>query len=564
MILLSLCDNHDSGACILKDGELLFAVNEERLSRKKLQGGFPRLSIKECPRRTGIGPSAIDAVVFASRMTPTSVFRLLCSWHDSLRHSSSSFSYLLNAYIIYQVLFRFLKFPEFIDSFFSSKIIASRLARFGIYAPVHCIEHHEAHAAAAYYSGNSNEKTIVMTLDAMGDGVSVTVNIGCGNSMERVYEQSGFSAISTYYQRLTEFLGFAPLRHEGKITSLAAYGQLNEKLLALAQTNLRFSEKTKGFEYKNYVLPESPHSPMYEQLQGYSREDIAFNFQKNFEDEITKFITWWVAKLKIYRIAVAGGIFANVSLNQRIKDIEGVKNVYIFPHMGDGGLAVGSALAYARPKPFYLKNVYLGPEYDHGFIKSLLERQGIAHAFLEEEPLCEQIAVLLAQGKTVGHFNGRMEFGPRALGNRSILYRADDTTVMGWLNEKMDRSSFMPFAPVSLDHEAGSLYQGIDAVRYALRFMTLAVDCTAKMKQLCPAGVHLDGTARPQLLLKEDNPRLYRILEHYEKRKGVATVLNTSFNRHEEPIVCSPEDALKSFRECELDVLVLNNFLISR
>ncbi len=564
MILLSLCDNHDSGACILKDGELLFAVNEERLSRKKLQGGFPHLSIVECMRQTGIKPSAIDAVIFVSRMTPTSVLRILSSWHDSMRRKSSSFSYLLNAYIIYQAASHFLKFPEFVDGFFSSRIIASRMARFGIHAPVRCVGHHEAHAAAAYYSGNSDEKTLVVTLDAMGDGVSVTVNTGCGNSIERVYEQSGFSAISTYYQRLTEFLGFAPLRHEGKITSLAAYGRSNEKILALAQSNLRFSEKIGGFLYKNYLLPESSHSRRYKQLRDYSREDIAFNFQKNFEDELTKFITWWAAKLKIYRIALAGGIFANVSLNQRIKDIEGVQSVYIFPHMGDGGLAVGGALAYAKPKPFYLKNIFLGPQYESGPIRSLLEQKGMAYTFLEEEPLCERIAELLAQGKTVGHFNGRMEFGPRALGNRSILYRADDTTVMGWLNEKMDRSPFMPFAPVSPDHEAGSLYQDIDAVRYALRFMTLAVDCTERMKQVCPSGVHLDGTARPQLLLKEDNPRLYGILEHYQKKKGIATVLNTSFNRHEEPIVCSPEDALKSFRECELDVLVLNNFLILR
>lgn len=137
MIRLSPCDNHDSGACILKDNELFFAVNEERLSRKKLQDGFPRLSIEECLPQTGIGPSEIDAVVFASRMTPTAAFRLLCSWYDSLRHSSSSFSYLLNAYIIHQVIFRFLKFAEFIDSFFSSKIIVSSLARFGIHAPVH-------------------------------------------------------------------------------------------------------------------------------------------------------------------------------------------------------------------------------------------------------------------------------------------------------------------------------------------------------------------------------------------------------------------------------------------
>ena len=200
MILLSLCDNHDSGACILKDGEILFAVNEERLSRKKLQGGFPYLSVKACLQQTGIEPSAIDAIVFASRMTPTSVLRILSSWHDSLRHKSSSFSYFLNAYIIYQVILRFLKFPEWFDSFFAGRIIASRLARYGIRAPVHCIGHHEAHAAAAYYSGGSDEETLAVTLDAMGDGVSVSVSIGQGKELKRIYAQSGFCAISTYYQ----------------------------------------------------------------------------------------------------------------------------------------------------------------------------------------------------------------------------------------------------------------------------------------------------------------------------------------------------------------------------
>ncbi len=562
MIILGVCDNHDSGVCIYRDAELLFAVNEERLSRKKLQGGFPYLSIQECLRFTGINPSDVDVVVLASRMTPTAVLRLFSSWHDSLRHSRSSFSYFLNIYIIYQVIAHYLKFPEFLDEFFSRQIVGYRLARLGIRAPVHCVAHHKAHATGAYYSGGTTDKTLIFTLDAMGDGVSVTVNIGCGRDVERVYEQSGFSTISTYYSRLTEFLGFAPLRHEGKITSLAAYGHRNQKILALARTNLSFAEKTGGFICKNHFIPEDLNSGLYGQLKGYSKEDVAFNFQKNFEDEIVKFISWWVAKTGVFRISLSGGVFANVSLNHRIKGISSVESVHVFPHMGDGGLAVGAALGFIKPVPVLLKNVYLGPQYDNDLIRAYLKSNSIAHEFLDEEPLCEKVADLLAQGRTVGHFNGRMEFGPRALGNRSILYQANDPSAMDWLNKKMDRSSFMPFAPVSLDFEADNLYRNIDNVRNALRFMTVAVDGTDKLKQSCLAATHIDGTARPQLLSREDNPRLYRILEHYERRKGVATVLNTSFNRHEEPIVCSFQDALRSFKECALDALVLNNFLI--
>lgn len=562
MILLGLCDNHDSGACIFKDGELVFAVNEERLSRKKLQGGFPWLSIVACLEGTGIKPSEIDRVVLASLMTPTAGLRFFDGWHDTLRQRSSSFSYGLNAYILYQTVYHRLKFLERSDSFFSKRIIASRIAKIGIRAPISCIDHHEAHAAGAYYLSGDSQRTVIITLDAMGDGVSVTVSLGEGSHVRRVYEQPGLCAISTYYQRLTEILGFAPLRHEGKITSLAAYGRFNEKVLEIAKQCLSFSGQKQGFQYKNYIFPENRNSFPYKKLENYSREDIAFNFQKNFEDEITKFCVWWIKKLKVERLALAGGIFANVSLNQRMKEIQGIRQVYVLPHMGDGGLAVGGVLALLRPEPNRLKTIYLGPRYDNSLIRSLLETQGVSYFFLEEEALRERVADSLAQGKTVGHFDGRMEWGPRALGNRSILYRADDPSVMEWLNKKMDRSSFMPFAPVTLDLEAEDFYENIEAVRETQRFMTVAVDCTEKMKTSCPAAVHVDGTARPQILSRGDNPRLYGILEYYRKRTGVGTILNTSFNRHEEPIVCSPEDAVKSFKECNLDLLVLNNYLV--
>ncbi len=564
MITLSISDNHDSGACIFRDHELLFAVNEERLTRHKLQGGFPLLSIQACLQHTGILPSTVDHVLLASRMTPASMLRLLPSWHSGLRERESQFSFLLNLYIIYQVTLRHMRFPERIEAFLSGKIIAFRLGRLGIHAPVHCIDHHEAHAAGAYYSSGNNEKTLVFTLDAMGDGVSVTVNIGYGNELKRIYEQSGFSAIGTYYQRLTEFLGFMALRHEGKITSLASFGRFNEDIMAVAKSSLSFIKKTEGFNWKNHFIPESMKSGVYKQLKGYSREDVAFNFQKNFEDEIVKFVSYWVAKTDIFRVALAGGIAANVSLNHRIKDVKKIENVYVFPHMGDGGLAVGAGLAFLKPEPFCFRNVYLGPQYDNADIRSFLDNEKVTFTFLEEDSLCARVADLLAQGCTVGHFNGRMEFGPRSLGNRSILYRADDVSAMEWLNKKMDRSSFMPFAPISLDREAAGFYKGIDNMTYALKFMTFAVDGTDRLKDLCPAAAHIDGTARPQIVSMADNPRIYRILEKYEQKKGVATVLNTSFNRHEEPIVCSFQDALHSFNECALDVLVLNNFLIIR
>jgi carbamoyltransferase len=405
---------------------------------------------------------------------------------------------------------------------------------------------------------------LIFTIDAMGDALSVTVSIGKGTEIKRLYAQTGFSAISTYYTRLTEFLGFQPVRHEGKITSLAGYGKPQPALMALAQEALAFVPAKEGFNFKNHFVKESVNDAFHRKLKNYTREDIAYSFQENFEVATTKFVEFWVNKLNIAHVVLAGGAAANVSLNACINRIPGIKSLYIFPHMGDGGLALGAALGFLRPRPFYLKNIYLGSRYDDRYIRDILKKSGFQFSFLDEPPMCEKIARLIFEGKVVAHFNAHMEYGPRALGNRSILYRADDPSCQGWLNDWLKRSHFMPFAPMTLDSEADSLYIDIETIRYTLRFMNVAVECTNAMKQMSPGAVHIDGTARPQIVYKEDNPRIYKVLQIYQRLKKTATFLNTSFNRHEEPIVCSPDDAIKSFHECELDYLVLNNFLVSK
>ena len=439
-----------------------------------------------------------------------------------------------------------------------------KLSKLNIKAPVICIDHHYAHACSAYYTARNDCETLVFTADAMGDALSVTVNIGKENNVKRIFAQTGFSSMSTYYTRLTEFLGFQPVRHEGKITSLAGYGKFFSEALNLAKRQFRFVERKKGFNFKNHFLKESIDNSFHKKLKKYSREDIAYNFQKNFEQEVVNFVEFWARETRIPNVGLAGGAFANVSLNERINKINDINKLYIFPHMGDGGLSLGAALAFLKPAPFYFKNIYLGSEYDNRYIGKILSASGLNYSFLEEEDLCHKIANILYAGKVVAHFNGRMEYGPRALGNRSILYRADDPSCRDWLNVKLKRSHFMPFAPVSLDREVDNLYLDMDKIRYTLRFMNVAVDCTQEMKMKCPGAVHVDGTARPQILHNEDNPRLYRMLEIYKNLKGTSTIINTSFNRHEEPIVCSPEDAMKSFLECDLDYLVLNNFLVCK
>jgi carbamoyltransferase len=237
--------------------------------------------------------------------------------------------------------------------------------------------------------------------------------------------------------------------------------------------------------------------------------------------------------------------------------------------MGDEGLAVGAAFAMsvARGKASGVKiassklaDVYLGP----GFSATEIER-AVTEAGLEAERLSNverSIAELLAQGNVVARFDGRMEYGPRALGNRSILYQATDPSVNDWLNKQLKRTEFMPFAPVTLAEFADQCYGNLDGARYPAQFMTITVNCTDWMKKHCPAVVHIDGTARPQIIEERTNPTYYRILQEYRKLTGLPTLINTSFNLHEEPIVCTPDDAIRAFRQGHLDYLAIGKFLI--
>jgi carbamoyltransferase len=204
----------------------------------------------------------------------------------------------------------------------------------------------------------------------------------------------------------------------------------------------------------------------------------------------------------------------------------------------------------------------LGPEYSEREIEAALEQEGVAYQRYAEPELAETVADLLSPGKVVAVFRGRMEFGPRALGHRTILYQTTDPTVNDWLNKRLKRTEFMPFAPVTLEEHADKCYEGISSRRYAARFMTITCDCTSWMKQVSPAVVHLDGTARPQLVSREGDPFYYDVLSRYYQKTGIPSLINTSFNMHEEPIVCTPQDAIRAFLQGHLDNLVIGPFLV--
>jgi len=301
----------------------------------------------------------------------------------------------------------------------------------------------------------------------------------------------------------------------------------------------------------------------------YRPEDIAAAGQKRFEDIILSFVEDSIQMTGIRNIALAGGCFANVKLNQKISELQQVESVYIHPNMNDGGLAVGAALLKHHEQRKKKKtqynhipwhSVFHGPEYSDDKIKNCLVSYGVD--FEKPECISEEIARELYNGKVVAWFQGKMEYGPRALGHRSLLAPAINPGMNELLNNKLKRTEYMPFAPVILQEEAPKWLLGWKPCHVASYFMTITYTIEPTLAKKVPAVVHIDGTARPQVINNTNNILLHKTLKKYFLLSGIPLVINTSFNMHEEPIVCSPEDALKTFSRGAADVLAIGPYIV--
>jgi len=555
-LYLGGADNHDCGACLVEAGlgedfTILGYLSEERLSRVKQQGGFPSRAVAWLAGRLEDRAPASVCCCWASTHTPSAFFRVQRERHRRAREGASEFSSLFPLYNSYLHAARLAPLRA-IEAAFSRRALGRELTAAGFPTErVELCDHHLAHAAGAYYTSGF-EHALVVSMDAVGDGLDCAVYLGRGRELEPLATHGGREAIGCFYARVTEVLGFRPNRHEGKVTGLAAHGrpqaelqQLFGRLFSLEPGRIRLRNDERALRRA---------------AGRFSREDLAHNAQRHLEQEVCRFCRHFLAETGASCLALAGGLFANVLLNQRLYALPGVERIHVFPHMGDGGLALGAVLARLRPRPRTLTHLYHGPEYSEEECGAALERAGLRYR--RERDVEAESARLLAEGKTVGRFSGRLEWGPRALGNRSVLVHAGDPTVQDWLNRKLRRTEFMPFAPLTLAEEARDCYRDIDGAWSAARFMTITLDCEPALARSCPAVVYVDGTARPQVIEPEANPALHRLLRLYHERTGIPTVINTSFNMHEEPIVCAPADAIAAFRAAGLDALALGPFLV--
>lgn len=518
--------------------------------------GFPARAVQELLHREGLHTKDLDRVVYpfmpwwveSSRMLGGYLhnlpftFQSAHSWKEKIQHLKAYGQWCRRSVL---------------EHHYYHQELMSELRSLGLGQKLTRIEHHTSHAAVAYLTSGF-EKVLALTLDWYGGGLSGSVNRCTPKGIERLHNYHYPHSLGLFYAQVTQALGFKSSRHEGKIVGLAAHGDPTILGPLLLQ---RFRHKEGDFRY---------HCAMDDQFAKdlavrYPREHVAAGFQYVLEVIVCEIVTYWMRRTGLHDIVLAGGVTANVKLNQAIAELDEIRQVFIHPNMGDGGTGVGATLAHllecGEVKSKEWKTCDIGPKFSERNMRDALKQQGLTP--IRSENMSKDVAKLLAEGKVVALFRGAMEYGPRALGNRSILCAATDATINQWLNQKLGRTEFMPFAPVTLFEHSPDRYHRLETSFAATRFMTITCDCTDLMQQESPAAVHVDGTARPQIIRREDNPEYYAILQEYHHLTGIPTLINTSFNMHEDPIVCTPQDAVQAFMIGNLDYLSLGPFLVS-
>jgi len=564
MKILGINIGHDSGVSLIKENGYT-AINEERLSRIKMHHGFPYLALDEVLNINDISLADVDAIAIeGKKIMPqfdVGFDEQEGDWKKQLLSKLGLDRFFLGSEAGLALTRTLLKpqvkgVKQKVESFLRQK---------GYKKEFVYIDHHEAHAASAYYS-QAHDEGLAITLDASGEGYCSRVYLCKNNTMTLLHSIPCYHSPAYYYAYVTKLLGFKPLRHEGKITGLAAFGNPSATAAIFAKY-IYFDSSMLSFANKGGYHLKAIES-LKKDLKGFSKEDIAAGIQFHTEKIVCQYVTAVIRKFignQLTHVFLAGGLFANVKVNQRILELENVNSIFVFPNMGDGGLNMGAALSLwyeknrSMPK-LKLDNVYAGRNFtDQDIVKAIEESNMVS---TRSENIAADVAKCIVDGKVVARFNGAMEYGPRALGNRSIVYSAADASVNTWLNNRLNRTEFMPFAPYvrDVDYKEYFLISEKDVIPF--QFMTITSDVTPKGKAESPATTHVDGTARPQIVSRETNPTYYDILTEYKKLTGCGVLVNTSFNMHEEPIINTPAEAIATFQLGGLDVLAIGNYLL--
>ncbi|MCQ9207278.1 MAG: carbamoyl transferase [Omnitrophica bacterium] len=563
MKILGVCNAYVSGATLFIDNNVVASVNEERFSRIKNHRTFPIQSINYCLRYAGLTVSDIDYIAcgawggISQEFLPYVVEELIDA--------------VLNDPTAKEIINDRTRVAIEKDHQFKNELMENLLKLGFQPEQINLYDHHLSHAYTAFYP-SPFEEALVFTVDRRGDFKSATISKANRKSGIKLLDSTSmYTSLGAFYGFITRYLGFTPDKHEGKVTGLAAFGEYSSCIDIVKRMISYRDGRIIANIGKNYTPFLNGKLPEIEALLAKSsREDIAAAAQKVTEEIVLSFLKKHLQSTNLRNVCLAGGVFGNVKLNQRILELKEVDNVYIFPQMGDGGNAFGGGLIklYELGLTFNypLRDVFLGPSFENEAITVELDRHKDDLTWDEiENYSVEKIAEDISNGKVVGIFTGRMEFGPRALGSRSIITRATDKDINTILNKRLHRTEFMPFAPVTLEEYAHTYYKGWNSNHLCSYFMTVCYECTEKAISESPAIVHVDNTARPQIINSGNcNSLYYNIVKAYNDLTGIPTLINTSFNNHEEPIACSPADAMESLLKDNVDYIVIEKFVVKR
>jgi len=560
-MILGIWDGHDCGAAIIEGKEIKAAVNEERFTKRKLEVGFPENSIKCCLK--------------ILNLKPTDIFHIAITTTDFAKTLTRIFPRLKENYYLFRR--RKMEKPRFIDlrrniKYRTTEIkelpfcktltkwyYKKHLEKMGFKDfKIHVVEHHLAHAVGASFCSGF-KKSLVITIDGVGDGLSGTINIYENGEIERLSETPAKDSLGIFFEQVTNLLGMRELEDEGKVMALSNYAynvpDEENKLLDLFEVD--------GLQIKSNMTTASRYEFLKKVLWNTPREEFSYMAQRTLEMKVVELFKNAIDETGIKNVCWAGGVASNMKANRHIKNLSLLKKWFVYPHMGDGGLAVGAALylnfLLNGVKRCVFNNVFFGPEYNNDEISDALRKVKDKVKYEERNDISEYVGDLISKENFVFWYQGRMEWGPRALGNRSIVAPAFSVKIKDELNLKVKkRNWFQPFCPSLLLEDAKKFF--IDLKGYD-KYMTMGYMCKADVIDRIKAVINVDNSSRPQML-GDENPKYRKMIEEVKKNTGDGIILNTSFNLHGFPIVNTPEDALEVMLKTKTRFMVLGNFFV--
>ncbi len=552
------CFYHDSAACLLQDGKIIAAASEERFSREKYSQVFPINAINFCLQSKDLTIYDIDYIGFYEK--PFLKFSRVILSH--LRSYPCSLNNFLSTT------------PSWLENRLIMPLVFKK--ELGFEGKTLFIKHHLSHAASSFLVSPFKESAI-LTCDGVGEWATMSYGTGEDSDIKILKEIHYPSSLGLLYTAVTTHLGFKALSGEGKVMGLAGYGKpryldkFKEIVSVRPDGSFRMDERFFGINKGSRM-----YTGKFVRLFGNERKpdkpinerhcDIAASLQRFLEEVLITVARHIHRQTGLNKLCLAGGVSLNCVTNSRILEETPFKEVFVQPASGDAGGALGVACyiyhsLLKNPRDYVMQDAYLGPYFTENQIKRSLINSGLDFKEFSDVELARYIAKAISMDKIIGWFQGRMEFGPRALGNRSILANPCNPNMKDLLNSRVkQRESFRPYAPSVLEEKAEDFFE----LTTKSPFMLLAPFVKEDKKHLIPAVTHVDGRAMVQTISKTTNPKFWQLIKEFENITGIPIVINTSFNLKDEPIVCTPEDAINSFKKSQMDFLVLDNYVAEK